>query len=616
MATLLVRTAAGQRAVPLARRITTVGRGPENDVVLADPGLPETALHVLFDGRDYEAASHGGADMEVNGRRRLAARLAEGDRIRLGATELVFTQGPGSAPPPRPPAPPRAAARVEARVEAMEGLLRFSERLLAAKDLSKLVDVLLDAVLEVTHAEKGFLILLEEGRMEVKAARNLARETIENAVSRVSDSIVQRVAASGKAVVVADALHDAEWSSSSSVVNLKLCSVMCAPLMREAEPFGVIYLGNDSVVSLFGEDDLAALTVFAAQASLLVQNALLLHGLRRENEALRLAVAESHFGDLIGAGASMREVYRRVEKVAATDVSVLVAGETGTGKELVAREIHRRSPRAKGPFVAVNCGAIPESLLESELFGHVRGAFTGAIATRAGKFQAAEGGTLFLDEVADLPLALQPKLLRALQERIITKVGDHRGEPVDLRVVAASNKVLEEEIRCGRFREDLYYRLNVVTITLPPLRERGDDVVVIARFFLARYAREFSSRARGFTPAAVAAMRKYAWPGNIRELENRVKKAVVLAERPVVGPEDLDLGPESLAPVLPLAQAKEEFQKRYLSEVLERNAGNRTKTAKDLGVDPRTVFRHLEKLEAERRGVPPPPPGPGEEEPE
>jgi transcriptional regulator with GAF, ATPase, and Fis domain len=611
MATLLVRTADGpERAVPLFRRITTVGRGAENDVVLSDPALPETALHVLFDGRDYEAASHGGADMEVNGRRRLAARLAEGDRIRLGPTELVFTQRPRSVGFAPAPLPSRAAARVEA----MEGLLRFSERLLAAKDLSRLLDELLDAVLEVTHAEKGFLILLEEGRLEVKAARNLARENIENAVSRVSDSIVQRVATSGKPVVVADALHDAEWSASSSVVNLKLCSVMCAPLMREAEPFGVLYLGNDSVVSLFGEDDLAALTVFAAQASLLVQNALLLHGLRRENEALRQVVAENQFGDLIGAGASMREVYRRIERVAATDVSVLVAGETGTGKELVAREIHRRSPRASGPFVAVNCGAIPESLLESELFGHVRGAFTGAVATRQGKFQAAEGGTLFLDEVADLPLALQPKLLRALQERTITKVGDHRAEPVDIRVVAASNKVLEEEIGLGRFREDLYYRLNVVTIALPPLRERGDDVVVIARFFLQRYAREFSSRARGFTPAAVAALRRHAWPGNIRELENRVKKAVVLAERPLVGAEELDLGPESLAPVLPLAQAKDEFQKRYISEVLERNAGNRTKTAKDLGVDPRTVFRHLEKLEAERRGVAPPPPAPGEAE--
>jgi transcriptional regulator with PAS, ATPase and Fis domain len=310
----------------------------------------------------------------------------------------------------------------------------------------------------------------------------------------------------------------------------------------------------------------------------------------------------------------MREVFRRIEKVAATDVSVLVTGETGTGKELVAREIHRRSPRTGGPFVAVNCGAIPENLLESELFGHVRGAFTGEIATRGGKFQAADGGTLFLDEIGDMPPQLQVKLLRALQERTVTKVGDARAEPIDIRVVAATNKVLEDEIKAGRFREDLYYRLNVISILLPPLRDRGDDLVVIARFFLQKYAREFSSRARSFAPAATVALRKYPWPGNIRELENRVKKAVVLAEKPVVGPEDLDLGPDSLAPVLPLLQAKEEFQKRYINEVLDRNGGNRTKTAKDLGVDPRTIFRHLEKLEAERSEVKPAPAGPGEEE--
>ncbi len=194
------------------------------------------------------------------------------------------------------------------------------------------------------------------------------------------------------------------------------------------------------------------------------------------------------------------------------------------------------------------------------------------------------------------------KLLRALQDRTVTKVGDTRPEPVDIRVVAATHQVLEDLIREERFREDLYYRLNVISIALPPLRDRGDDVLVMARFFLQKYARELGSHARGFTPPAVLALRKYAWPGNIRELENRVKKAVVLAERPLVTPEDLDLGPESLAPVMPLAQAKEEFQKRYINEVLDRNQGNRTKTAKDLGVDPRTVFRHLEKLEAEKSG--------------
>jgi transcriptional regulator with PAS, ATPase and Fis domain len=300
-------------------------------------------------------------------------------------------------------------------------------------------------------------------------------------------------------------------------------------------------------------------------------------------------------------------VYKRIDKIALTDISVLITGETGTGKELIAREIHRHSPRVKGPFITINCGAIPENLLESELFGHVKGAFTGAVVTRPGKFQAAIGGTLFLDEIGEMPPQLQVKLLRALQEKVVYKVGDNRGEAVDIRVVAATNKILEDEVKRSAFREDLYYRLNVVTLKLPPLRERGEDVTVLGRFFLQKYSKEFGSKVKGFTPAATVAMKKYAWPGNIRELENRLKKAVVLADKPLLGPDDLDLKPENLEPIMPLLQAKEEFQKRYINEVLARNNGNRTKTAKDLGVDPRTIFRHLEKLEAEKSGRPLPP---------
>jgi transcriptional regulator with GAF, ATPase, and Fis domain len=599
MATLTVRAPNGsERQVVLTRRITSLGQAPENDIAVSDPALPATALHLHFDGRDHDVAVHQGLPMTVNGRKRTTWRLAPGDRIRIGATELLFDPGPLL---------PAAGSSAPAgqRLVALDTLVRFSERLLGATDLNRLLDELLDALVEVTQADKGFLILLEDGELTVRAARNVARETIDGAVNRVSDTIVKRVMETGRPLVVADALHDAEWAGSSSVVNLKLCSVMCAPLKQKGEVFGVIYLGNDNVVSLFDERALEPLTVFAAQASLLVQNALLLDSLRRENVALREAVTTKRYGDLVGSGASMREVFRRIEKVASTDISVLITGETGTGKEVVARELHRRSSRASGPFVAVNCGAIPESLLESELFGHARGAFTGAVAARIGRFQAAAGGTLFLDEIAEMTPALQVKLLRALQERTVLRVGESRAEPVDIRVVAATNKVLEEEIKRGAFREDLYYRLNVVAIQLPPLRERGEDVVALGRYFLQQYAREFAARVRGFTPAALLALRHHPWPGNVRELENRVKKAVVLAEKAMVSAEDLGLDAEVLEPIEPLTQATREFQKRYVNEVLERNQGNRTKTAKDLGVDPRTIFRHLERMEAERRGEAP-----------
>jgi transcriptional regulator with PAS, ATPase and Fis domain len=365
-----------------------------------------------------------------------------------------------------------------------------------------------------------------------------------------------------------------------------------------------MYVGNDRVKGLFERGQLDVLSIFASQASLILQNAMLLNALRADKEKLTAELKDKRFGEIIGACPSMMEVFRKLQKVATTDISVLITGETGTGKELIAREIHRRSNRVNGPFVVINCGAIPENLIESELFGHVKGAFTGAVASRGGKFQAAGGGTLFLDEIGELPLNLQVKLLRALQERVVFRVGDSKPEKVDIRVVAATNRVLEEEIRAGRFREDLYYRLNVVNIFLPPLRERGDDVMIIAKALLSEHAEELGSHVQGFTPQALAAIKKHQWPGNIRQLENRIKKALVLCDRSLLTPEDLDLGKDEESPILPLERAKEEFQRKYVLEVLERNNGNRTQTARDLGVDPRTIFRYLE-----REHNPPPPGG-------
>ena len=335
---------------------------------------------------------------------------------------------------------------------------------------------------------------------------------------------------------------------------------------------------------------------------MILQNAMLLTALRADKEKLSAELSETRFGEVIGACPSMVEVFRKLQKVAGTDIGVLIQGETGTGKELIAHEVHRRSNRADGPFVIVNCGAIPENLIESELFGHVKGAFTGAVASRQGKFQAANGGTLFLDEVGELTAALQVKLLRALQEHVVYRVGDSRPEKCDIRVLAATNRNLEEMIKTGDFREDLFYRLNIVTLWLPPLRERGEDIFIIAKVLLSKFADEYSSDVRGFSPAALTAIRKYDWPGNIRQLQNRIKKALVLCDETILTPEDLDLGPEQQTGILPLEKAKEDFQRKYVLEALARNNGNRTQTARDLGVDPRTIFRYLEK---EPGAVPP-----------
>jgi transcriptional regulator with PAS, ATPase and Fis domain len=375
---------------------------------------------------------------------------------------------------------------------------------------------------------------------------------------------------------------------------------MCVPLKYKGKLLGLIYLGNDNIANLFDVRTLEVLTVFASQASLMIQNALLIDELRLDRDQLLKEIKHIRFGEMIGSCPSMLEVFNMVRKVAPSDVSVLITGETGTGKELIARQIHRLSSRAKGPFVALNCGAIPENLIESELFGHERGAFTGAVTTKLGKFHLANHGTIFLDEIGELSPALQVKLLRVLQEKAVMKVGSTKSEYLDIRVIAATNKDLKQEIKKGRFREDLFWRLNVITISLPPLRDRGDDVIVIAKYLLEKYAKEYNKKTKGFTKEAISAIKKFHWPGNIRELENRIKKAIILGEKNFIEAEDLELPSEDSSPLLPLHQAKEAFQRRYILEALRRNQGNRTKTAMDLGVDPRTIFRYLEKVPNEK----------------
>jgi transcriptional regulator with GAF, ATPase, and Fis domain len=581
----------GLRVFRLYKSLTTMGRGEENDIVIADARLADAHAHLRFDGRDFEITSlDDDGDLFVNGKRRKKQRLLHEDVVRVGATELIFSIfDEGGAAPIDDEAEERIA------IAAYRKLHEFSERLLEQTKVGEVLERLMDAVVDITRADKGFLLLLEGGTPAVKVARNLKRENLVDAGGQLSDSIVEKVMKTRRPVIVSDALHDDEFGTAMSVMNMKLNSVMCVPLLERGNLLGAIYVGNDAVTHLFEEGALEVLTIFASQASLILRNALLLDELKLESRTLAAELEKTRFGEIVGSCTAMQDVYRKVTKIATTDISVLITGETGTGKELIAREIHRRSSRAKGPFITINCGAIPENLLESELFGHVRGAFTGAVANKAGRFQAADGGTLFLDEIGEMPLALQVKLLRALQERVVFRVGDNRPEPVDIRVLAATNRDLDKEIKAGRFREDLYYRLNVVQVHLPPLRERGDDVTVLARYLLGRYTDEFRSPVKGFSPDAAVALKRYPWPGNIRQLENALKKAVVLADKALLGVDDLGLPVETLPEILPLADAKERFQRDYINEVLERNAGNRTKTARDLGVDPRTIFRHLEK---------------------
>lgn len=587
MPMLISQDPAGAKRFPLVKNITRIGSDPGCEVTLDGADVAADHAQLIREGDSWVLASIGRArPLLVNGKKERRVCLRDGDTVRVGDHELVFRTHDIVA---------TTSTADDQIVRAYRDVVGFSEKLLRTSNLDELLEALMDNVIARTRADKGFLVLFDQGQPGVRVARNVQRENIVDALGQLSDTILQKVVKEQRPIVVADALNDREFSASESIINLRLSSVMCVPLTEGPELLGLIYLGSSRITSLFEPATLELVTIYAAQASLLIRNAMLLDTLRTDNQVLRQAVEEKRFGEIIGSSEQMEEVFRKVRKVAPTDISVLITGETGTGKELIAREIHVRSERAKTPFVVVNCGAIPENLMESELFGHVRGAFTGAVATRIGRFQAAAGGTLFLDEIGELPLSLQVKLLRALQEKTVTKVGDTKPEEVDIRVLAATNKDLARAIREGAFREDLYYRLNVVGIHLPPLRERDEDLMLMARYFLKRYTAEYASKARDFSPQCVAVMKKYGWPGNIRQLENRIKKAVIMADHVQLGAEDLEISDADLEPVVPLTQAREDFQRRYINEVLQRNNGNRTKTAHDLGVDPRTIFRHLER---------------------
>ena len=580
------------RAFPLFKKITTIGSSPDNDVRLEMPGILDCHAHILYDGKHFvlsEAAK--AAEVLVNGRRRRSHKLTDNDSLRLGPAQLTFSLFDEIVDDEEP----ASTTAANQALEAMEKLEAFSEKLYGITDIEALLGTLMDDIIELSRADKGFLILMDGDTPRVRVARNLDRKTLEENEVAFSDSIVQKVMAAKRPIIVADALHDREFSGSTSIINLRLCSVMCAPLLTRGNMVGLIYVGNDNIVNLFRPYQLDTLRVFASQAALIISNALLVNELQLDKKRLEQTLIDLRYGEIIGSCSSMREIYKKVGKLAKTDISVLITGETGTGKELIAKEIHRRSNREKGPFITLNCGAIPENLLESELFGHVRGAFTGAVATTVGKFEAADGGTLFLDELGEMPASLQVKLLRAIQERQIVRVGESRSRTVDIRILAATNKDLGQEVKDGRFREDLFYRLNVVNLHLPPLRERGEDVVLIANYLLKRYTREFSSRVKGFNTESARQLKRYEWPGNIRELENRIKKAIVFSDGPLIMPDALDFRGDDFRAILPLGDAKENFQRDYINEVLRLNSGNRTKTARDLDVDPRTIFRHLEK---------------------
>ena len=435
----------------------------------------------------------------------------------------------------------------------LNALLKISRIVHAIRDLDELQGQLLDLIFEIVPAGRGAILLADkEGQqfnsMFVAHAAGGAGPTGEGEPHDRPSGAGARDSRFWAAMLpAATNLREVESLAASQVRSL-----LCVPLTVFERVIGCIYLDSDSPATVFNEEHLQLVTAIAGISAVALENARRLQWLEQENERLTVEISQER--SLVGEGARMKEVYQFLKRAAPTDSTVLIEGESGTGKELAARALHRNSPRANKPFVAINCAAIPETLLESDLFGHERGAFTGAASLKKGRLEVADGGVVFLDEIGELAPALQVKLLRVLQEREFERVGGTHPIKVDIRLIAATNCNLEQAVRDGSFRQDLYYRLAVLKITMPTLRDRREDIPMLARHFVQKHAKRCKVKARPISREALACLVNYDWPGNVRELENAIERALVLGSSDMILPEDL---PESLLERTPLPEMTE-----------------------------------------------------------
>ena len=497
--------------------------------------------------------------------------------------------------------------RFEARFKMnYQRLYEIGKLLLAESDSEKLLHAAIDHAIEMSGAERGMLILFGgQGEIFFETARNLEKRDIENPKFEISRTIIGSVRETAKPICLRNALDEPAFRKSKSVDRLKILSVICLPLQYEGELFGVLYLDNRTVRGSFKPDTCAFLQEFADLISLSAYRAL--ERKRLSNRVLdleRKLRQEYEFEALLGHSPQMVKVLELVSQVAETDAPVLIEGETGTGKELVARAIHRNSQRRDNPMVSINCGAIPENLLESELFGFEKGAFTGATKRRKGKFEQAEGGTIFLDEVDEMSQALQVKLLRILQWGEYSPLGSDLTCQCDVRIVAATKKPLNELVQKGIFRDDLYYRLNLIRIYIPPLRERKEDIPLLADYFFQSAKARLSKPAKKISPEVIDQLMEYDFPGNVRELENIINRAVILCKGPEIKiahlpAEITQKHSTTKATLQPFKQAKqtilENFERSYLLKVLKTSGGNIKKAAQLAGMHEKNFHQKLKQ---------------------
>jgi DNA-binding NtrC family response regulator/tetratricopeptide (TPR) repeat protein len=468
-------------------------------------------------------------------------------------------------------------------------------------EVAKILSLALSMVIDVTKAERGFIVLVdEEGNLRNLAARNIDDEEVSSTEYQTSHTMVKEVINSGESCLVADTALDELLRNAKSVVDLNLRSVVCVPILHGRRTIGVVYLDTTSLVQAFSETDLMLMDAFAQRVAPIITHALEQEETRLKLEALQREVrARYAYSNIVGRSKPIQEVFRILDSVSDTDVTVYIYGETGTGKELVAKALHYNSSRRDGPYISLNCAALPESLLETELFGYSKGAFTGAESDKQGLIEAATGGTLFLDEIGIMPLEMQAKLLRVIEEHVVRPVGSTGTRPVNVRIVCASNRPLEELIDEGDFREDLFYRLNVVRIELPPLRDRREDIPLLVEHFLKEFAGESHTREKRIEKEALAKLCAHSYPGNIRQLQNSVYQAFLISDKQITV-KDIDtvLRRQEHEPEPQTAIARELSVEEYVKEFILAHQGDYTETqlAEKLGITRTNLWQKRKKL--------------------
>ena len=610
--------------IELTKATTTIGRKRTNDIVLEDPYVSRNHAEVvrLEDGA-YEIRDLGGRHpVRVNENLISRHRLQDGDAIQIGGSTLIFCLEESSAVPHIEYLERGVPVDEFAELVALDARQTVSLQTdsLGAKDLallqmdhqrlmllyqfansvhssledtSPLLDETLNVAFRTLDAERGLIGLVDEisGELCHLHLRDRSGERSPEKIG-VSRTILDKALRDGISVLTLDALQDGQFSDARSIQEYEIRSALCVPLLFKEKILGVIYLDSRASAGRFGQEDLVFLVSLSHLAGLALGNAILHRQVLQENT--RLVDALKPTFELIGNSDKMKQAIGTIKKAAPTDITILIEGETGTGKELAAKAIHALSARNRSMFVAVNCAAIPKELIESELFGHEKGAFTGAVSARQGKFEIADGGTIFLDEIGDMSLDTQSKVLRVLEEKEIQRVGGQRTLPVDVRVIAATNKDLRRAVEERKFREDLFYRLNVVSIKMPPLRERKEDILALAEHFVAGRAKTISARASQL-------LLSYGWPGNIRELKNCIDRAVVLGVGDVIRSEDLPphIRAGGAALLSPL-ESLEELEKSHIGRVLRATRWRKSEAARILKITRQTLDNKLNKFKIKK----------------